>query len=358
MKKLSITFIIILISLASIAQNCTTIVSNTVFQQKYAQIASQGSDQNKLDAAIAFSAVNCLSSNQVKLISMLFTEDSYRLEFCKLSYHHTLDKDNFYDVYDSFIKFSNAFRLHDFINQVPLAEDPVSIPKPANPISTPPISFPNYTYPSYEGYTGPAGCPTPVSDNDFKLMAQSINSYANDEEKMTQAGILLQGNCISMAQAMKIASLFQMEVKALNFLKTHFNVVFDQNNYASATQCFGHVPYQNDWLTFCTGYLTPPAPVVTCDVKETDFKTMLKNIDNANFAKDQLNVLKNLNKNHCFYTAQVKRILDEFTFPADKLSAAKMVYDKCLDKEKYYTLRNEFSFPSYQEEFDQMINKK
>ncbi|MCB0401650.1 MAG: DUF4476 domain-containing protein [Flavobacteriales bacterium] len=356
MRSFSFFFLFILVSIGINAQNCTNAVSNTIFQQQYALVAAQNSDQNKLNTAIAFSAINCLSSNQVQLIAGLFSNDSYRLEFCKLSYTNIVDKPNFYPVYDSFSTFSAAFQLHDYIAlfNTPLPTTP-TIPDPKPAVPPVGISFPGYDYPSYEGYNGPSGCSTPISETDFKLLAQSVNTYTTDDEKMAQAAILLKDKCISMAQAMKLASLFQMEVKALAFLKNQFGGVYDQNNYPAVTQCFGHLPYQNDWNLFCSGYLTPPAPVVTCDVDEAKFKTMLKNIDNANFAKDQLNVVNNLNKHHCFYTAQVKRILDEFSFPADKLSAAKTLYEKCLDKEKYYTLRKEFTFPVYQEEFDQLI---
>lgn len=357
MKHLGLLFISLSIALTGITQNCTTAVSSAVFQQKYALVAAQSTDQNKLNTAIAFSSINCMSSNQVMLIASLFSDDNYRVEFCKLSYASTVDKENFYEVYNAFTLFSTVFRLHDFVTDI--SNTPASPTPPAPPTNTPkPISFPNYNYPDYTNYAGSAGCPTPMSETDFKVLATTINTLASDQDKMTEANVLLAQNCMSMAQAMKLASLFGMESNALKFLKTNFQHVYDQNNHGAANQCFGHSPYQNDWNLFCSHYLTPhppPEPVITCNVEEAEFKGLLKNIDNANFAKDQIAVAKSLNKHHCFTTDQVKRIMNELSFPADKLTVAELFYSKCLNPEKYYTLRNEFTFPSYQEQFDQLI---
>ena len=79
----------------SYAQNCQNPVNNVVYQSQFNQVASQASNQQKLDKALGFINNGCYMSQQVKNIALLFTEDSYRLDFCKAAYSHTFDQVNF-----------------------------------------------------------------------------------------------------------------------------------------------------------------------------------------------------------------------------------------------------------------------
>lgn len=356
MKSFTIITLLLLF-LNTNAQNCSVAVSNSTFQTKYAQISVQLTDQKKLDDAILFCAKNCLSTNQVSLISSLFLQENYRLEFCKVAYTNTVDKQNFYEVFNSFSTFSAVFKLYDFVSNQNIVT-PTPSTEPVDPSPRPILNFPAYNYPSVTTYSGSAGCPSPISDNDFMVLATDVLMCANDDEIMVKVNKIAQNNCLSMAQAMKLASMFQMEVHGLQFLKVSFIHLYDQQNYAAAEQCFTHIPYQHEWLNFCLNFLKPPAPVITCNVSSEEFKGMVKNVNNANFSDKQIEIVKKLNTHHCFTTAQVKAIMNQFSFPANKLDAAEILYDKCLDKEKYYTLKDEFVFPSYQEQFEQIIKKK
>lgn len=347
------SFLLFFVAFTAVSQNCTTAVSNNLFQQHYSHIANQNNDQHKLDHAVAFTGTNCLTSNQVKLIAMLFQSEQSRLDFCKLSYRNTVDKDNFYDVYDAFQKFSFAFKLHDYVTAHINGEITVPVVLTTQNSS---ISFPNYQYPSYNGYTGPTGCDGPISNKDFMVLATQMNSYKSDDEKVVAGTLLMKDHCMSMAQAMKLASLIQLETKGMKLMQGSFQYMYDRGNYNSATQLFSTKQYQLEWIQFCNDFLAPAEPIVTCGVSEDDFKGMLKRIDNANFANDQLELLKAINNTHCFTTAQVKRFMDTFSFPENKLDVAELLYPKCSDYENYYTLKGEFSFPSYEEQFQTMLN--
>ncbi|MCB9225083.1 MAG: DUF4476 domain-containing protein [Crocinitomicaceae bacterium] len=351
--KTLVTFLIILIVSAANAQNCLTPVSNQVFQQNYTQIATQPTEQKKLDKGIAFTSINCVSSNQVKLIALLFATEQSRLDFCKLSYHMVSDKENFYDVYDAFQQFSTAFKLHDYVLEQKGKYTAKPIP---NPIANPPVVtqkllFPALNYPSHLGYQGPTGCGNPIPEGEFMALAVNVNSYQKENEKLIAANVVAEENCISMAQAMKLATLFSDELTAIKFMKNAFEYIHDQANYPSATQCFKTEPVKQDWLSFCAEYLLPP-----CIVKEEQSKTMLKQIDDAAFKDKQIEIVKALNSNHCFSTAQVKRIMSEFSFPENKLDVAQILYPKCTDRENYYQLKGSFSFPQYESEFQDMIS--
>lgn len=353
MKTLFTSLIILLTIGSAKAQNCLAPVSNQVFQQNYTLIASQSTEQKKLDKGIAFTSMNCVTSNHVKLIALLFTTEESRLDFCKLSYHMVFDKDNFYDVYDAFQQFSTAFKLHDFVlaNKDKYNGTPVPNPNTTPPVVSQKILFPPYNYPNHAGYQGPTGCGNPTTETEFLALAMNVNNYQKESEKLVAANVVAKENCLTMAQAMKMASLLSDEVSRSKFLMENFEVFHDQANYPSATQCFTTETAKQDWLAYCAEYLLPP-----CIVDENELKTMCSKIDNAAFQDKQLEIVRALNNDHCFSTAQVKRIMEEFSFPENKLDVAEILYPKCTDRENYYKLKGSFSFPTYEADFQDMIN--
>ena len=219
----AITTFILFLSLSASAQNCTTIVSNTVYQTNYNSIASTSGDQIKLDYSKNFIQHSCLSSQQVKQIADLFQTDAYRLEFCKEAFSHTYDLVNFYDVYDAFGSFSNAIRLYDYVNGkslngVALAHE---INTDNNQWNEPVVddgfvqeqntfSFPEYNYPNSKKYFGKVGCEYPMAENDFQHIILSLYNHASDEDKMLEAQNIADNNCLDISHLMKIVSVLQM----------------------------------------------------------------------------------------------------------------------------------------------------
>ena len=354
-----ITFILLLFSTISFAQDCKQPVSNSVFQSKYGQVARLESDQKKLDLALTFSAINCFTSNQIKLVAKLFIKDSYRLDYCKLSYNSIVDKNNFYDVYDAFKNFSSAIKLYEHISNLPLEEEKVEGDKILkDPVVT--LSFPKYKYPNWYQYKGTKGCSTPISDKDFMVLAIPFSKYQSDEDRYENGSFLIRKNCLSLAQTMKLTSLFKMEAKGLNFLKDNIEYIYDRENYRSASQCFNHNPYKSEWEVYCKELFTPvkpKEPVKTCNVAEAEFKTMIESIDKAGFADDQMTAVNVLNKSRCFTTAQVLHIMNEFSYPNNKFDVAKLLFKKCTDKENYSSLKGQFLFVSYEDKFQELINE-
>jgi Domain of unknown function (DUF4476) len=355
MKNYCVLFFFAFCTLSASAQ-CTQAVNNTLYTQNYSSIASQANDHQKLEFAKSFVTNNCVSSSQVKAIAMLFAAEDHRLTFCQQGYQNVVDKNDFYNVYDAFQSFSYAFKLHDYVlEQRKLASGNEQVEAPILNVESV-LIFPNYNYPNATNYNGATGCSPPISNSDFMVLAKNVNSYPSDQDKIAMAAVIVQDNCLSMSQFMKLASLISEETLRKDFMMTNFENVHDLDNYPAAQQCFSYDPFKVDWMNYCLEYLTPEVPEITCEVDENKFKEMLKNIDNANFANDQIALVKNLNNNNCFSTSQVKRILEEFSFPENKLDAANILYPKCSDPENYYTLKGSFSFPSYESDFQDLLN--
>ena len=348
MKKFTF-FFLLLFTFANFgkAQTCNNPVSNTIFQNNFNQIAIQQTNDLKLAKANLFVNSNCVLSSQVKNIAQLFTEDNYRLEFCKNAYPHTFDQVNYPDVYDAFTTFSGALRLYDFINNVPFITPPP-------PVSAEPV-YPNVAYPSSANYTGKKGCAGPVlNDASFKTVAQNVFIQPTDESKQIAIQNASNNNCLDFAQVMKLISLLQTEDFRLQLLEYTFPRVYDQEHYQSGIVLFTNTQMQTNWTNFAQQFLNPPPPPpVVCSVSTADFNAALQNIRSKSFEDDKVKTVNLLAPDHCFNVEQIKSIGKEFAF--DKLTVFKALYAKCPDQNNYYKLVDELTFSSEKDDLRNFI---
>lgn len=86
------------------------------FQGVKQSIASKSFDDTRLTIAKQVIASNCLLSDQVKEIMLLFSFEDTRLELAKYAYGYTYDKGNYYRLNDAFTFESSIEELNDYMN--------------------------------------------------------------------------------------------------------------------------------------------------------------------------------------------------------------------------------------------------
>lgn len=360
MKK-TLLLIVLGLSLTAQAQNCANPVSATAFQTAFNQIAVQQISQNKLSRAVEFVNANCLMAAQVKNIAQLFTEENYRLEFCKAAYTRTYDRVNFYEVYDAFATYSNVLRLHDYIHGTApadvLAPVPAVVPIPAvMPAAPKEVVFPKYAYPVSANYVGNKGCDGPVADAEsFKALAQHVSTQPTDESKQIAVQNAANENCLDMAQLMKLASTIKSEAVRMNAMTTSFSVVYDQDHHAFAAVLFPTPAMKTQWAKFATEQLTPAPP--PCNVPDSDFRSALDAVSAKHFTDDRLGVIDLLVKDKCFSTEQIRTLSKTAPFGEEKIDMFKKLYHRCTDKGNYYKLVDELKFSHEQQELSEFIKK-
>lgn len=331
-----------------------TNLSLAEYQQRYNEIKNQPADDGKLQIFRKFIAGRNLTSQQVRQLAALFTADAQRFVMAGEAYPSVRDKENFYDVYDAFVSFSAAFRLHDYVASLNTPDV-----LPANP----PQNGPAITYPLCTNYNGKTGCALPISDNDFNVLAVNIFNQTTDEQRMKNARTLLASNCISMAQLMKIALSFNLETNRLAFMKESLLKIYDWDNYNYAAAVFTYEPYKNDWLAFAKTTTTPtivvqPA-IPVCEVTGAEMEEAKNAIKKESFSDTQLALAKQIiSAKKCFTCAQVKQLAQLFSFDDAKLDLVKYAYDFTTDKSNYYTLNSVFSFSNSKDQLMKFIQSK
>lgn len=95
---------------------CSAAMSATDFSEAKKTISSKGFEDTKLQTAKQVVKNNCLNTNQVTEIIKLFGFEETKLDFAKLAYDKTVDKNNFYKIGDSFSFSSSVDELNKFLD--------------------------------------------------------------------------------------------------------------------------------------------------------------------------------------------------------------------------------------------------
>jgi hypothetical protein len=104
----------------------------------------------------------------------------------------------------------------------------------------------------------------------------------------------------------------------------------------------------------------PPPPVVTVEVMSSvAFGNLIRALSSEGFADDKLNVLSTaLRGDNWFTVQQVKLILQQFSFPSDKLKALKMVRQRIVDRENAFELFSSFVHSSDKDEARKILEEE
>lgn len=99
------------------------------------------------------------------------------------------------------------------------------------PVHTPPPSY-------LPGYTGPIGCPIPMSQSEFQNVKRSISSKSFEDSKNTIARQVIGSNCLLTSQVKEIMMLFDFETTKLDFAKFAYGYTYDIGNYYQLNDAF------------------------------------------------------------------------------------------------------------------------
>lgn len=95
--------------------NQVTAVDDNTFRSLKDYVSKQSFDNSRLSAAKEVTRSNRLKSSQVADLCRLFSFDDNRLEYAKYAYDYVIDKNNYYQVNNTFSFTSNADELRAYI---------------------------------------------------------------------------------------------------------------------------------------------------------------------------------------------------------------------------------------------------
>jgi hypothetical protein len=94
---------------------------------------------------------------------------------------------------------------------------------------------PKYVMP---GYTGPIGCPWPVTPDEFEKVKKSIYSKSTEDSRLSAARQVIAANCFLCEQVKAIILLFGFEDTRLELAKYAYGYTYDIGNYYQLNDAF------------------------------------------------------------------------------------------------------------------------
>lgn len=88
------------------------------------------------------------------------------------------------------------------------------------------------------------------------------------------------------------------------------------------------------------------------------FDQLKQTLSKEGFTSTRMSIAKSVIPNNYYTTAQVKELLDLFSFDNSKMELARLAYDYTIDKGNYYILADAFSFSSSKDELMKFIQTK
>lgn len=87
-----------------------------------------------------------------------------------------------------------------------------------------------------------------------------------------------------------------------------------------------------------------------------DFETYRSSVKSEPFASNQMEVARQ--EGICLSTAQIRQVMDIFSFEENKVEFAKWAYSRCSDPQKYFTLNGGLTFSSSKTELSQFVKSQ
>jgi len=168
-------------------------------------------------------------------------------------------------------------------------------------------------------------------------------------------------NCLSVAQLNFLLEYIDFEVEKLKLIKTTYYNLIDKENKKELEKNFKYEASKNELNNFIkTSSDFKPISGINC--KYTSSVEAIKSLENNlvahNNDTDRLENFKKLYEAFCYSTEDIKLILKLFIHDREKLEAAKLFYNYCVNKDNFLTIAEVFSYNNSVSELENFIAKQ
>lgn len=330
-------------------------VSTGEFRNCITSIQTTNSEQIRYDYAIQFFLNEHCTTLQLQDVCYYLSNDEAKYKLCMAAYPRIIDKDNFFNIYNSFSLFSYAIKLYHntqvkdgfliFENNNQLNVENDNKIRFDRLIQQGDMLFASNKFDeaieSYEqAMTLKPGDQTPYLKikevNRRKLeLADTINE---ENDKNAQFNLLIQKGDILLLSN-KFDEAIEVYEQAM-ILKPE-----DQMPYLKIKE----VNIRKQSFTYVE---------TDCSTGNGEFSQIMKVIKDEGFTDDQKQMAKNYIADKCLSIEQLKSIVSLFSMDDDKLEVIKYIYNYIKFPEKMYLFRTELTYSSTKEEFDQFLRSK
>jgi hypothetical protein len=292
-------------------------MSVTDFNNLYSSIRNQwGSSKKATMVSNAFANTNYyFTTAQAKQLIQLVNSQSNRFTLAKASYGRITDPTNFTQMYDVFNSSSYRDQLADYVS----------------------------TY-------NAGSSSTAMSASGFNTIYRTAQRQATTNSKVSYIynSFINTNNYFTVAQARQLVQLAPDEANRLYLAKVSYRSIIDRNNFSQMNTLFNSQASRNELATFINTYDNNNPVYTRMAMKEAEFNTLYRDIQNRYGIGAKMSALSNVfgNATYFFTSAQAKQLIQLVSDESNRLELAKVSYDNIVDQSNFSQLYDMFSYNS------------
>jgi len=295
-------------------------MSVTDFNSLYNTIRSQwGSSKKMTMVSDAFANTNYyFTTAQAKQLIQLVNSQSNRFTLTKASYRSITDPTNFTQMYDVLNSQSHRDQLAAYVS----------------------------TY-------NAGSSSTAMTASRFNTIYKTAQRQATTNSKVSYIynSFTNTNNYFTVSQARQLVQLAPDEANRLYLAKISYRGIIDRTNFSQMYTLFNSQASRNELNTFVNTYDNSNPVYTKIAMKEADFNTLYRDIQNRYGIGAKMSALSNAfaTENYYFTTAQARQLIQLVSDENNRLELAKASYDNIVDQANFSQLYTIFSSNSRNE---------
>ena len=295
-------------------------MSDADFNNLYINIRNEWRSSNRMTmVSDAFANTNYyFTTAQAKHLITLISSQNNRLTVAKASYRSITDPTNFPQLYDVLNSQSHRDQLAAYVN----------------------------TYNAGSSSTAM----TAASFNTIYRTAKR-QSTTNSRVSYIYNTFANTNNYFTVSQARQLVQLAPDEANRLYLAKISYRSIIDRNNFSQMNTLLSAQASRNELSLFVNNYGDDNPVYTRVAMKEADFNTLYRDIQNRFGIGAKMSALSNTFENATYYftTTQVKQLIQLVSSETNRLELAKSSYDNIVDQANFSQLYSIFSSSSKNE---------
>jgi Domain of unknown function (DUF4476) len=290
------------------------------FNNLYSSIRNQWRSSNRTTmVSEAFANTNYyFTTAQAKQLIQLVNSQSNRFTLAKASYRSITDPTNFTQMYDVLNSQSSRDELAAYVS----------------------------TY-------NAGSSSTAMAANKFNTIYKTAQRQATINSKVSYIynAFTNTNNYFTVAQARQLVQLAPDEANRLYLAKISYRSIIDRTNFSQMNALLNTQASRNELNTFISTYDNSNPVYTKVAMKEADFNTLYRDIQNRYGIGAKVSALSNAfaTENYYFTTAQTRQLIQLVSAESNRLDLAKASYDNVVDQANFSQLYDMFSSTSRNE---------
>ena len=295
-------------------------MSVTDFNNLYYSIRNQGGTAKRMTmVSDAFANTNYyFTTAQAKQLTQLVNSQSNRFTLAKASYRSITDPTNFTQMYEVLNSQSHRDQLAAYVS----------------------------TY-------NAGSSSTAMTASQFNTIYKTAQRQATTNSKVSYIynAFTNTNNYFTVAQARQLVQLAPDEANRLYLAKISYRSIIDRINFSQMNALLNSQASRNELNIFVSTYDNSNTVYTKVAMKEADFNTLYRDIQNRYGIGAKMSALSNVftTENYYFTTVQAKQLIQLVSDENNRLELAKASYDNIVDQANFSQLYTIFSNSSRSE---------